>query len=142
MESVRIEAGKKVFETIDNFFAKGIAFAVETTLSGRSYIEIIKAAKEKGYKIIILYVFVDSAEACILRIKNRVKAGGHNVPDEDVRRRYLRSKKNFFNIYNDMPDEWILYYNGLDSAELVAHRKYNSIEVINENLYNFFKRDL
>lgn len=142
MESVRITAGKKVFQTIEELFASNSSFIIESTLSGKNYEKVIEKAKCCGYTVIIIYVFVDDAEMCINRIKARVKNGGHDIPEADVIRRYSRSKKHFWNIYKNLVDNWLLYYNG-QNIELVAQQKKGKkIEILDENLYNKFKEGI
>ncbi|CDE97613.1 putative uncharacterized protein [Clostridium sp. CAG:813] len=79
---------------------------------------------------------------CENRIKIRVLNGGHNIPKEDIIRRFYRSKKNFWNIYKNLVDEWNLFYNGNSEYILVAQYSNNDIEIFNENLYNEFIKDL
>ena len=104
---VRIEAGRETFRRIDELFERGESFAVESTLSGNAYVKVLQLAKALGYETMIAYVFVDSPEVCIARIAVRVQGGGHFVPDEDVRRRYARSKENFAK--NAMRRLWRVY---------------------------------
>ncbi len=78
-------------ETCDNSadcLEKGIDFTQETTLSGKKTLKTIIAAKEKDYYIRLYYVAVSSAEESVRRIENRVSKGGHNIPEEDVKRRF------------------------------------------------------
>ena len=75
---------------------------------------------------------------CENRIKIRVLNGGHNIPKEDIIRRFYRSKKNFWNIYKNLVDEWNLFYNGASEYILVAQAVNNTLEIFNENLYNNF----
>lgn len=79
---------------------------------------------------------------CENRIKIRVLNGGHNIPKEDIIRRFYRSKKNFWNIYKNLVDEWNLFYNGNSEYILVAQYSNNEVEIFNENLYNEFIKDL
>lgn len=79
---------------------------------------------------------------CENRIKIRVLNGGHNIPKEDIIRRFYRSKKNFWNIYKNLVDEWNLFYNGNSEYILVAQYSNDDIEIFNENLYNEFIKDL
>ena len=81
-------AGKTVISRINNYLTKGICFTQETTLSGHFIKNTIQTAKEKGYKIHLFYIGLNSYEESIKRIKNRVEKGGHDIPDEDVIRRY------------------------------------------------------
>lgn len=83
-----IEGGKKSIELIDDCLEKEICFTQETTLSGHRILSTVKKAIEKGYYIRLYYVGLNSVEESIVRIENRVKKGGHNIPDSDVKRRY------------------------------------------------------
>lgn len=84
----KIKGGKLAIKRIEDCLDKGINFTQETTLSGARTVKTIKRARELDYYIRLYYVGVSSFEESISRIKNRVKKGGHNISDEDVKRRY------------------------------------------------------
>jgi predicted ABC-type ATPase len=92
----------------------------ESTLAGLSLRKILERFKSDGYEISLVYVYLDSSEICIERIKSRVAMGGHFVPDDEVRRRYERSKQNFLETYKTLADNWLLFRNPLEGFELVA----------------------
>lgn len=140
IESVRITAGRRVLEKLDDLFANKKSFAIETTLAGNNHIKTIKRAKELKYNVALIYSFVENPEICINRIKVRVLNGGHDIPDEDVIRRFYRSKNNFWNKYKDIVDEWNLFYNGISDYVLVAKQEFDGIEILNDALYNEFIR--
>lgn len=71
------------------------SFAVESTLSGNNIIKIIEKAKQKNYRIVLVYSFLQNCATCIARVKNRVKNGGHDVPEADIVRRYCKSITKF-----------------------------------------------
>ncbi len=89
-----IEAGKRVLRLSDELIAKGQTFTVETTLSGATYLKMAHRAKECGFNIMVVFVGTSSVEINIERVKARVKKGGHDVPEEDQRRRYPRTLAN------------------------------------------------
>jgi len=99
---------------------KNMSFCLESTLSGKYLVRVLQSAREQGYFIRMIYVFLETPEQCIQRIEVRVRSGGHFIPPEDVRRRFYRSAKNFWDIYRPLADEWFLYYNAGDSSEPVA----------------------
>ena len=137
--SVKIKAGKIFFDRTEECFKKQQSFAIESTLSGLGHIKIIKKAQSLGYSVVIAYVFVDSPQVCINRIKARVKNGGHHVPDADVIRRYARSRHNFINAYSKLADCWALYYNGGGEIVLAAeHSKDKQVQIYSEYLYSVF----
>ncbi len=84
----KIKGGKIAVKRIEDCLNKGINFTQETTLSGARTVKTIKRARELDYFIRLYYVGVNSSEESINRIKNRVIKGGHNISDEDVKRRY------------------------------------------------------
>ena len=67
--------------------------------------------------------------------------GGHNIPKEDIERRFYRSKENFWKLYKSLVDSWNLFYNGTSEYILVAQNYNDQIEIFNESLYNEFVRD-
>ncbi len=140
MEKVKITAGKSVLKEADTLLEAGRSFAVETTLAGLVYKRTIQKAKEKGYRVHLLYVFLDTPDVCIGRIKGRVQKGGHYIPEDDVRRRYQRSLRNFWRVYKDIVNIWVLHYNATDKGIPVATSKNGQLTVFNDPLYqNFIK---
>ena len=142
IESVRIKAGKVFLSELDNLFKEQKSFAIETTLAGKNHIKTIQKAKENGYKTVLIYSYLDNVLMCENRIKIRVLNGGHNVPKEDIIRRYYRSKNNFWKIYKDMVDEWALFYNGSTEYILIAQYSDNNIEILNESMYDEFVKGI
>ncbi|MDR1684781.1 MAG: zeta toxin family protein [Elusimicrobiota bacterium] len=142
IESAKISAGKKVFEKLEQLFKKKHSFAMESTLSGVSHLKIIQKAKALHYKIVIIYSFVDNPQICINRIKIRVLGGGHNVPEQDVKRRFYRSKNNFWHKYKSLADEWMLFYNGGEIYAPVAKAQDATAVILNEALYKEFLKDI
>lgn len=88
MNGNKIQGGKEAIQRINNNLNKGISFTQETTLSGTRTLKTIRTAIEQDYYIRLYYIGVSSAEESIKRIKNRVEKGGHDIPSEDVQRRY------------------------------------------------------
>lgn len=89
-----IAAGREVLKRTAEYLNRGVSFAVETTLSSRNRVDLIRQAKSRGYEIHLIFVGLDSPDRCITRVRNRAARGGHFVPDADVRRRYARSVAN------------------------------------------------
>jgi len=141
IESVKIQAGKIVLEKLDKLLNNAKSFAIETTLAGKNHIKTIQKAKELGYKVVLIYSYLDNPDFCENRIKIRVLNGGHNIPYDDIVRRFYRSKENFWHIYKDLIDEWNLFYNGTSEYILVAQYANGEIEIFSENLYNEFIKD-
>ncbi len=139
IDSVPISAGKIYFKRLKEYFKKEQAFAVESTLSGNNIVRIINSAKKQNYKIILVYSFLPTCAMCIERVGKRVKNGGHNVPEEDIVRRYYKSITKFWNIYRLLVDEWAIFYNGFDYAPtIISFGIQNNINVINKDMQNKF----
>ena len=83
-----------------------------------------------------------TTETCVARVQNRVQAGGHHVPTEDVVRRFYRSKHNFWYTYRNLVDRWHLFYNSAEHFQEVAIGKSNQVMVINEDFFELFMRDI
>ena len=98
IESVKIKAGKIVLKRLESLFDSKKSFAIETTLSGKNHIKTVKRAKDLDYQVILIYSYLDNPILCENRIKIRVLNGGHNIPKEDIQKRFYRSKENFWNI--------------------------------------------
>jgi predicted ABC-type ATPase len=132
-----IKAGRLVLEQIRRFANKKVDFAFETTLSGKLYVNLFKSLKAKGYKIHLFFLWIPDTDLAISRIKDRVAHGGHNVPIEDVLRRFERSIRNFLRLYQPLLDSWSLLNNGGPVPILMAEKKNGEITtIIDENLYS------
>jgi len=118
--AARVEASRLFLRRIQDTLCQMQSFVVESTLSGKSLQRTIQAARDKGYRITILFVFLDSADTCVERVKQRTLMGGHHVPESDIRRRFSRSITNFWSIYRQLADFWMLVYNSGDTPENVA----------------------
>jgi len=89
-----IEAGKKVLREAEDLIRAKQSFTVETTLSGSTYFKMALRAKEAGFAVVVFFVGTTSIEINLARVQARVKLGGHDVPEEDQRRRYPRTLAN------------------------------------------------
>lgn len=143
IDKVPITAGKIYFKRLNEYFNKNISFAVESTLSGNNIFRIISRAKQQNYKIILIYTFLKNCSICIERVKNRVKNGGHNVPEKDIIRRYYKSLIKFWNEYKNNVDEWTLFYNGFEYAPIiVSYGVKNDYVIMNTELQEQFNKIL
>ena len=93
------------------YVEKGESFSFETTLSGKNYARLIPKWQKKGYKIKLYFLKLPEPEFAMARIKQRVKEGGHNVPEDVVRRRFKTGWSHFETLYKGLVDEWALYDN-------------------------------
>jgi predicted ABC-type ATPase len=115
-----VAAARKVLISAAKHIEKGESFAVETTLSGKSYLQMMVDARIRGFEVVLVYIGTENVEINLARIRNRVLAGGHNVPESDVRRRYKRSFENL-PIAMERADHTILFDNSTEEGyRLVA----------------------
>jgi len=142
IKKVRLRAGKLFLKKLQEHINGNESFVVETTLAGRYFIRIIEQLKRRKYKVFLTYIFVETFQEAINRIRLRVKKGGHSVPDEDVIRRFGRSKSNFWNIYKGRVDEWRIYYSVEESFVLIAVGQGQLYNVIDENAFELFLHGL
>ncbi len=137
--SARFEAARQFIVRIGQAISNGESLVIESTLAGKSLRNLINKAKKAGYHITILFVFLDSEDTCVDRVTQRVKLGGHSVPEHDIRRRFARATSNFWNLYRQLADFWLLVYNSGDSPENVAIGTSNQTIVRIDELFEIFQ---
>ena len=142
LDRVKIQAGRLFIKEINELIEAGTNFIVEVTLAGKGFARTISQLKRAGYTVTIVFIFLKSPETSVARVRNRVQAGGHHVPTEDVIRRFYRSKHNFWYTYRKLVDQWHLYYNSTEHFQTVAFGKHNQVTVINEDYFQLLIRDL
>lgn len=128
-ESVAIQSGKLMLLRIEELLSADETFSIETTLATRSYSELVKRAQEKGYKVTLLYFWLNSPELAVERVARRVSEGGHNIPKDVIYRRYKKGLKNLFNIFIPIVDSWMIVDNGVEPRELIAEGDINGINI-------------
>lgn len=106
-----LEAGRLVLIEMDDLAASRASFAVETTLAGRTLASRIGDLRRSGYLFHLRFVYAPDPDYCIRRVAARVRAGGHSIPPETIRRRYVAGIRNFFGIYQPIADEWSVHEN-------------------------------
>jgi predicted ABC-type ATPase len=131
-----IKAGRLVLQQIHLLANKGLDFAFETTLSGKLYVNLFKFLRQRGYRIHIFFLWIPNANLAVSRIRNRVAQGGHDVPTQDVLRRFNRSISNFFKLYQSLADSWMLFDNAAVTPILIAERKNGKLRIVDPNSYN------
>ena len=119
-EAAFIAASRFMLEEIHYLLEKRVDFAIETTLATRSLLKTIKRAQQSGYRVTILYLWLDSPSLAIERVRARVAAGGHNIKEETIRRRYYTGLAYLFKDYIPVCDRWILADNSRIPFTVVA----------------------
>lgn len=139
-ESAAIEAGRVMLKRLHDLAAQRKSFAFETTLATRSYAKWLKTLKEQGYDVHLTYLWLRSPEFAIARVQERVMMGGHDIPTETIRRRYKGGVKNFFGLYQESADTWVVYDHSVTNAPaLLATGKRNAPpQIFDETLWAAF----
>jgi predicted ABC-type ATPase len=119
-ESVAIQAGRLMLQRLATLVNEQLDFALETTLATRSYVSFLRDCKNQGYQINLIYFWLENPELAIARVRQRVENGGHNIPEDIIRRRYERGRKNLIDLFLPLCDTWMIYDNSGNSPQLVA----------------------
>lgn len=118
--NVAIEAGRLMLQRINELLKSQENFSIETTLATRSYTRLVSQAQKQGYKVSLIYFWLNSPELAIERVAQRVSKGGHDIPKETVLRRYQAGINNLFDIYMPNVDYWLMADNSYTPRVIVA----------------------
>jgi predicted ABC-type ATPase len=134
-ELAAVKAGKLMLEEIERYRHLRVDFAFETTLAGRTNLKLLKEMKEDKYKIHLFFLWLQSPELALERVKERVIMGGHDVPAQTIIRRFNRGLKNLFHLYRSLLDSWILFDNSGDLPIVIAKETDGIITVLDKTLF-------
>lgn len=135
VEGVAFQAGRIMLERIHDLIERKLSFAFETTLSGLSYLKIIRLAKDRGFFVVLFFVHLSGYDLATRRVAIRVSKGGHNIPENIIKRRYKKGLCNFLG-YAALCDSWYIYDNSGVKYELVAKKLNHKEEIFNFEVYN------
>ncbi len=138
--SASVSASRFMLKRIQYLLDNNATFSIETTLATRSLVNIIKRAREKGYTVTILYLWLQTPELAIQRVRSRVAAGGHNIPDDVLRRRYKMGIKYFFDTYMPLCDSWVLADNTKPPFVVVAEGNWERTIIKDEEKFGKIRR--
>ena len=132
-----IQASRMMLMKIRYLLKKQQDFAIETTLATRTLLKIAKQAQMAGYTVTLLYFWLNSPDLAIERVRARVEAGGHDIPEETIRRRYSTGIYYFFNLYAPICERWILTDNSQIPFRVIAEgTKDEVINIRDEETYS------
>ena len=120
-DSVAIEAGRLMLKRIGELIQKDGSFSIETTLSTRSYINLVHTAHANGFNVCLLFFWLKTPELAIQRVKERVRNGGHSIPEDVILRRYVAGINNLFTLFIPEVDYWEIYDNSSNPRCLIAY---------------------
>lgn len=121
--SAAFAAGRMMLERMRELVDQDVSFGLESTLSGRSFVRLLKDCKQAGWRITIVYLWLPSPKDAIERVQSRVEAGGHGVPVADIRRRYYAGLSNLVTLYTPLADELEIYDNSNKRALIASRRE-------------------
>ena len=131
----QLEAGRLVLERFRRFVEERRDFCLETTLSGRTYRKYFELARRAGYHVHLDFLLLPTVDDSIQRVADRVQQGGHDVPLEDLQRRFKVCVQNLFNVYRPVIDRWSIYDNGQHVPVLVAYGNAGGLTVVAEKAF-------
>ncbi len=137
--SVRVKAGREFSRRLSTALTVRDSLVIESTLAGASLARTVASARSDGYAVTIVLVFLDSPELCLHRIEERVAQGGHDVPEEDVRRRFRRVFPLFWHQYRPLADRCLIVFNGGESFLMVAEAEEDEWTIFDEQLWMLFQ---
>jgi predicted ABC-type ATPase len=135
-----IQASRYMLMKIRYLLKRQQDFAVETTLATRTLLKIVKTAQAAGYTVTLLYFWLKSPDLAVERVRARVEAGGHNIPEDTIRRRYITGIYYFFKLYAPISERWILADNSQIPFRVIAEgSKSDVINIKDEETYSIIK---
>lgn len=135
-DRMAFQAGRIALDRINQLLKEHRDFAIETTLSSQSILNLIRREKKIGYTVILNFHALPNEETALKRVQHRVELGGHDIPVKTIRRRFERGLKLLFCVIHNEVDRWYFYQN-LEKAELAAYKNKN-VAVLKE-LYNEYR---
>jgi predicted ABC-type ATPase len=124
---VAFKAGRLLLSELRELIDRQETLALESTLSGKTYVKIFKEAKQRGYRIQLHFVWIPDVREAIRRVRQRVVEGGHDVPVDDIKRRFARSIQHLLDDYAPLSTKWFLWDNATPPAKLLAESAVHSI---------------
>jgi len=133
--SAQYEAGRLFLREIYANIDKRMDFAFETTLAGRSHINLIKKLRQDGWWIVLFFLWIPDAGFSKSRVRERVAQGGHDIPEDTIERRYPRVMYNFIKVYASLCDKVVCYDNSGFQFVPVFEWAGNKRCILNQKLY-------
>lgn len=136
-ETAALEAGRVMLKRLHDLADQQKSFAFETTLATRSYVKWLKSLITQGYEVHLIFLWLRNSEIAIERVNERVRLGGHDIPEETIRRRYRKGAANFFSLYQNIAKTWVIYDHSVANVpELIATgNEGEGLNIANDSLW-------
>jgi predicted ABC-type ATPase len=135
-----VRASELMLQRMDELVEKRATFSFETTLAARSYHRRVPQWQAMGYRVHLFFLWLPSSNLALLRVANRVKQGGHDIPVETIRRRYESGLKNFQTLYRSIVDHWYCFDGSTLPPELIAQSSGESVEIFDSEHWSTFSQ--
>ena len=133
-------AGRLLLERIRLLARQRSDFGFETTLAGVTYVSLLRTLKAQGYRINLFFLWIPTVEMALARIAERVRRGGHHIPEPVVRRRFHKGLSHLFRLYRPLLDSWTLFDNSGLPPRLVAWEVGGKLHVFDETVFARIKK--
>jgi predicted ABC-type ATPase len=140
VESEAAKAGRIMLEHLRDLASRRKSFAFETTLAARTYAPWLESLRAAGYVSHLFYFWLDSPDLAVERVAERVRSGGHHIPEDTIRRRYSRSIRNFLDLYRPVVTTWQVYDNTSRRPQLIASNDSYFDTVVDPDRWELFNR--
>ncbi len=141
-QSQNVRASELMLQRMEELVEQRATFSFETTLAARSYHRRVPQWQEMGYRVHLFFLWLPSSDMALLRVANRVKQGGHDIPIETIRKRYAAGLKNFQELYRLIVDHWYCFDGSMLPPELIAQSSGESVEIIDSHRWGTFSQSL
>lgn len=140
-EKQLLAASKLFLHEMEQHIQQKHDFAFETTLAGRTYLKLIQRLKNEGWQVELIYLALPNMKMSKVRVAERVAYGGHNIPTQDIERRFARSLRNLLTDFRLAVDGTLCFMNGVDALQLIFEQKGEICTIINEQLYQHMLKE-
>ena len=137
-ETVDVQAARIMLYRIEELLEQKADFGIETTLATRSYVQLVKRAQALGYKVHLLFFCLETPEQAIQRVAQRVREGGHGIPEDVIRRRFKRGIENLLHLYLPICNSALIFNNVKTPVQLIARKRNiaDDVELVEPNMWN------
>jgi predicted ABC-type ATPase len=136
-----VAAGRVMLDRLRALADKRIDFAFETTMASRSFAPWLRALAGRGYQVHLVFLWLPTPDLAVQRVRERVRSGGHDVPEETIRRRFGRGMLNFLHLYRPLARTWRVYDNSRDTGpvQLASGRGLTTEKILDEERWRAFR---
>jgi predicted ABC-type ATPase len=131
-----VAAGRVLLARMKQLIRQGKDFGFETTLAGKRYLSILRNMKNGGYRLHLFYLWLPNVELAIARVARRVEQGGHNIPEDVLRRRFEKGSHNLIKSYLPMMDSWFLFDNSSLHPRMAARYDGADMEILDAAVHD------